>query len=157
MTEIKIDGLDSVIKMFNRIGKLDGLKAAIQAAGVHIKGKIAKYPHASSANAPSSVPGGRWYERGLGGHYNRIRDGGHSIYRTSETLGRRWATRQEDGGMTVVVGNNASYAPYVQGEKQTWYHAAREWTTTEQVAQEETAKVVKMIRESIKKEIDKIR
>src|SRR4030042_2565195 len=90
VTSYTIKGLDKLLK---KLDDLEGLKAAVrgmEAAALHVKGKIAEYPPASEANAPKTS--GSWYERGYG---TRWPGGGK---RTSETLGRKWTTASRDGG-----------------------------------------------------------
>lgn len=49
----------------------------------------------------------------------------------SELLGRSWTTEinETDDAMVGEIGNNASYAGYVQGERQNRIHARRGWPT----------------------------
>ena len=60
---ITIKGLDKLTKKIKNIEGLKPVIAALRAGATHIKGKIAKYPPATSANSPSQR---RWYERGYG-------------------------------------------------------------------------------------------
>ena len=53
--------------------------------------------------------------------------------------------------MQVVVGNNASYGPYVQGDEQVGFHKARGWKNTDKVAKEESATVNKILAAAIEK------
>ncbi len=134
---VEIRGLDKAIK---KLGKLDkgALKRPMTKATAHLHDKIAKYPAATSANTPPGNNGYSWYERGFG---TRTVTG--QAFPTSETLGRRWTTEVSADGTRGVVGNNASYGPYVQSaEKQAAFHARRGWVTDEQVAEKEADKVV---------------
>jgi hypothetical protein len=153
--DVKIQGLDKLIKKLNNIAGKSYLKATMRAAVEILKAKVAKYPPSTEANLPHSVPGWHWYERGRGGHYNRIRDGGHSAYRTSKQLGRKWTTRVDADGMRAQVGNNVSYAPYVQDEREQMpWHKDRGWVTVQDVAKSEKDKIVKLFVANIKKAIN---
>lgn len=155
-TSFRIEGLDKLAAKLRNLQDLKFIKAVLRAAGETVKKHIAKYPPATSANAPSTAPGSRWYERGEGGHYIRIRDGGESIYRTSETLGRSWTTTTKDSGMTVIVGAHAKYAPYVQDkEKQSPWHTAHGWSTVQDVIEEDGPKVTEQLKDAIDKELSK--
>jgi hypothetical protein len=53
----------------------------------------------------------------------------------SELLGRKWTTRVVVGEQAVqgVLGNNVSYAKYVQGDRQSRVHARRGWLTLKEI------------------------
>jgi len=57
---------------------------------------------------------------------------------TSEMLGRSWDARvfEQENAILGVVGNNASYAEYVQGNRQAAVHAARGWKTVDKTLEE---------------------
>jgi len=150
---IEIEGLDKAIAKLVKAGKPKVLSAALKAAGLHVKGKVAVYPAATEANSPGN-PTGKWYERGYGPRWIRKRAGGIGGSKTSETLGRKWTVDQPDS-FSVVIGNNVSYGPYVQDpEKQASFHAAHGWKTTEQVVKEETDAVMDFIRKEIRKALE---
>ena len=149
MTEsIHIKGLDKLVGKLDTIAKLRVVKAGIKAGGLHIKGKIAKYPPRTIANMPGPYPK-RWYQRGWGSKYARL-SGGIGGRQTSETLARRWTIRPRDAGMSVVVGNNVSYGIFVQGEKQAAFHERRGWKTTEMIAKSEGPEVRELIAKAIR-------
>lgn len=153
---VEVKGLDALIRKLNSVADKPYLKATMRAGVEMLKAKIAKYPASSEANSPGSAPGSRWYERGRGGHYIRKRDGGHSIYATSKQLGRKWTTSVSGDGMSAKVGNNVSYAPYVQDKnEQASYHAARGWPTVQDVAKDEADEIVKLFVKNIEKALSK--
>ena len=123
---------------------------ALMAGGVHVEGKLKEYPPSTAANSPGG-PGSQWYERGWGSRWQRM-DGSMGGRQSSETLGKKW-TMQGSGGDKVIIGNNVSYGPYVQGPSEQ-AKALREigWKTTDTVASEEAEVVLNMV----KKEVDKI-
>ena len=63
-------------------------------------------------------------------------------YRRTNTLNRRWTyeVRSTLYGATAVIGNNTSYAPFVQSaERQSWVHEGWGWVTDEEeIARAET-------------------
>jgi hypothetical protein len=144
--KFKVTGLDTLAK---RLQVAPGIKAGIQAAILYYKGKIAIYPPETSANKPGRVDAkGRpmgWYERGKGGY---SASGVLTSY--SETLGRKWTTKTENSGYTGIVGNNVSYAKYVQdSEYQAYFHKQRGWKTIQDVAKEELEKLKAIIKNAI--------
>ena len=60
---IKIEGIEQLVKKLGQATAAQTLSPAIQAATLHLKGVIAVYPPSSSANSPSRP---HWYERGFG-------------------------------------------------------------------------------------------
>jgi hypothetical protein len=82
--------------------------SGLLAAATYFEGKIKEYP-------PKSGRPGDTYARGIDA--------------SSENLGRRWTVRPRRWN-EVVVGNNASYAVWVQSdEMQTWFHEETGWPT----------------------------
>ena len=148
-SNIQIEGLDAALRKVAAVGNMNVVKAGMKQAGVHVKGKIDQYPPGSSANIPGG-PGSHWYVRGTGGMYALV-GGGISSYGGSEKLSKKWTIKSRKGGMQVVVGNNASYGPYVQGDEQVGFHKARGWKNTDKVAKEESATVNKILAAAIEK------
>jgi hypothetical protein len=137
MATVTVKGLDKVIAKLEAMSEPGALKRPMTKAVAHLHREIAEYPPASPANSPTN--GYSWYERGFG---TRSRTG--LAWPTSETLGRRWTHEVDADGKKGVVGNNASYAPFVQSaEQQAAFHARRGWETDEKVAEREQDKVVK--------------
>jgi len=126
---VRLVGLDDLQKKLGADFK-PAMRGATKAIAAEIQGKIAPYPPATSANRPAG-PGSRWYERGFGSRYQR-KDGIRSGRKTSETLGRRWGI-QSQGRIGAVLGNLATYSPYVHSaEKQAKIHGKRGWVTDEE-------------------------
>ena len=132
---VQVRGLKEAIKRLEKVGGPGALRRPMTRAVAHLHDRIAQYPPAGAANSPGN--GYSWYERGFG---TRARTG--RAWPTSETLGRRWTHEVSADGRRGVVGNNASYGPYVQSaEKQAVFHVQRGWKTDETVAKEEARKV----------------
>lgn len=104
------------------------IQGATKAIAELVKSEIAPYPPATAANKPGSEPGDRWYKRGTGGF--RINSAGQAVQTSeSEGLGRRWSIRPA-GRVGHMVGNPASYAPYVlSADKQTKAFKRIGWKT----------------------------
>jgi hypothetical protein len=142
----KVTGIEALSK---RLNVAPAIKSAIQAAILYYKGKIAIYPPATDANKPGRTDAkGRpmgYYVRGTG-YFNA--KGEQTSY--SETLGRRWTTETKNNGYTGIVGNNASYASYVQDETtQAPVHKRIGWGTVQSVAKAEMEKLKSIIRNII--------
>jgi hypothetical protein len=147
MAKVEVKNLQRLVRKLNDLEKLEAIKPALQAAALHVKGVIAVYPPSSEANTPGQK---RWYERGYG---PRWPGGGR---KTSEILGKRWTIKARDGGLTQVVGNNASYAVYVQSkERQAWFHAKRGWKTDREVLASERDQIVKLLTDSVRKVLER--
>jgi hypothetical protein len=85
------------------------------------------YPKATSANQPP-VP---YYIRGRGTQTSAS----HNTM-TSENLGKQWYVRKNLTSYSVEIGNKASYAQWVHGEKQAVIHGIRGWRKLTDVVQE---------------------
>lgn len=158
---INIKDLEALAR---RLDVVPALIDGVEAAGIYVKGVIAEYPPSSEANLPGPYPK-TWYVRGTGPYW-ALAGGGFHFKKTSETLGRRagasgdgsWASRKMDNGLTIVVGNNASYAPFVHdATKQAKFHARRGWKTVQAVAQDEAAHVREIIADFIHAAIERKR
>lgn len=151
---IYIEGLDEAIQILKRLDKLDRLKPYIKAAGAQVKGAIAVYPPSSAANVARPWKSGgpnSWYIRGRGPFWV-VKSGEVRSKKTSETLGRKWTNEPMSGGLAARIGNNVSYGPYVHDPKdQASFHKNRGWKNTEQVADEQTDEVAKIILAGIEK------
>ena len=151
---VEVQGLDELMKKLDTVAKLEGAKRGIKAAALFIKGKVAEYPPASSANAAGGYPK-RWYQRGAGPRYAR-RDGSVGGRNTSETLGRKWTIKMQSGGLGAIVGNNVSYGPYVQDEqRQARFHKRRGWKTTKRIIDHHSKQVVEMVAKEIDRDLEK--
>lgn len=156
---IEIKGIEKVRAKLNDLANRRYMQGTMAAATLLVKDWIAEYPLATEANQPRGFNSyysladrraiNRWYERGYGPRWAR-KDGSVGGSRTSETLGRRWTTRVEDNGMRGVVGNNASYAPWVQdAERQATFHAARGWRTVQDAVQAKRGEVVRLLQNAV--------
>jgi hypothetical protein len=103
------------------------MQSATKAIALQVENEIAPYPPATEANSPGN-PKGKWYERGYGPRWQR-KDGSVGGSKTSQMLGRRWGIRPF-GRIGTLVGNTATYAPFVHSqEDQAAFHGRRGWKT----------------------------
>jgi len=129
---VKLVGLDSLQRKLGADFK-PAMRAASKAIALEIQGEIAPYPPATSANRPKG-PGSKWYERGFGTKW-MLKDGTVRGKKTSQTLGRRWGIKGK-GAIGAVLGNIATYSPYVHShEEQAKYHGKRGWVTDEKAVE----------------------
>lgn len=155
---IEIEGMEEAIKALEKMGNLEPVKAAIKAGGKYLKGKIAKYPPRKKVTIDEI--GGWASERQRRWFFAALREGKIEVpYRRgispgTERLGQKWTEQVRDGGFTVVVGNNVSYARFVQkpGE-QTRMMQRIGWKTTVQVADEEARKLQSDVKKAIMKAV----
>jgi phage gpG-like protein len=78
----------------------------------------------------------------------------------SEDLDKKWTMKYDKNKFEAVVGNNASYAVFVQGPKQGGKgsrqagHMARiGWKSIDTVAQEETKRVQELVYDAVRRAI----
>lgn len=142
---IDITGIEPLMAKLEQLRGLTWLKGVMTAALSDLKDWIAEYPPESDANIPYQR---RWYQRGYGSKWMR-RNGTVGGRATSEQLGQKWTYKVDDDGHGGVVGNNASYAKWVQGPEQNRWHTRRGWRTTTQAVTEQGPKVIDKLRTAI--------
>ena len=132
--KMEIKGLDAVTAALRKMGQ----RAApyFQAAGGESAEEIIQtpglgiYPAAGPGNSPPTP----YYVRGQGTQYLRGNDG------RSEKLGTQFFTDYHSNGLTI--GNRASYADWVIGERQARHMAAIGWQPLHVVAQQKLSRIV---------------
>ena len=151
---IELKGLDEAVKKLTTMAQLRKVHAGITAAGVYLKGKMATYPPETIANR-SSNPSGHWYVRGWGVRYK-----GGGGRKTSEDLAASWTSKYDKNKFQAKVGNNASYAVFVQGPKegpkgkrQAKHMANIGWKSIDTMAKEETKNVTKYVIDAVRRAI----
>ena len=147
----KIIGDKELKAKLAKLSDLRFLKPTMQAAAEHVSGKISPYPPAGNANSPANR---RWYERGWGSKWRRA-DGSIGGRQSSEDLGPSWTSKVESN-TRAIIGNDTSYAKWVQGG-QTQANALKRigWKTTDTVVKEESAEVLKQIQKAVDRELRK--
>jgi hypothetical protein len=122
-SKINIQGLDKLRLKLAFMKDPRGVKAGVAEAANHLKAKASIYP---------PPPAGSSYVR-------------------TGTLGRKWIVNLKNLGATVS--NNTTYGPFVQGGdgEQTMQHAMTGWQDTDEIAEEQSEKVVSLIQEKVDK------
>ena len=153
-TEIKIEGLNELIKKLDDLKQLSKVHAGFKAGALYLKGKLAQYPPPTIANQPGN-PSGRWYVRGFGWKFASGRTDP-----VSEDLAGKWTIKYDQNKFEAMVGNNASYAVFVQGPKegpkgsrQAKHMARIGWKSITTVAEQETKRVEEYVFEAVKRAI----
>lgn len=147
----QIIGDEELKRKLRKLTDLSFLRPYIQAGVVHLSGKVADYPPATAANQPNAQ--GRWYQRGYGTKWQR-RDGSIGGRATSEDLGPSWKGKVESN-TRGVIGNDASYATFVQGPNQSSVMRDIGWRTTDTIVEEESAFVLSAIQRAVERELNK--
>ena len=145
-------------RLLRKLGKdryQEAVGAALLAAGQTYKGKIATYPTRRRITRESVYGEPFVSDRQRRFFFAALRDGRIDVpYRRgqspgSQRLGQRWTVRRRQWH-TVIVGNNASYAPFVQGPKrQSEFMRALGWKTTEDVAREHGGDIMDSVQQQI--------
>ena len=139
-TEVKIEGLDKLVKKLGQIEADKVTRQALRKAGKNIIHEASEYPTQPAPKNPKYR-----YIRGSGTMY--VPTG--RIQKTSEVLGKKWYIKGEP--RKVTVGNRASYAPYVQGEEQASLHKRTGWKRLDKTAEEQLPDIVKEIQQEIER------
>jgi hypothetical protein len=84
---------------------------------------------------------------------------GGQVRRTSEQLGKRWQSRvyPQAVGITAMLSNPVSYAQYVQGEKQPYYHLQTGWKTVWAARLEKMGEIVQRFRDAARALVDAVK
>lgn len=151
---------DRAINGLAALSQMRGLRRGLAGGAVHIKRVIATYPAARHGEQPFVSDKQRI------GFFKRLRSGEIEVpyvrgfSSVSENMGQRWTVEERDGGLTQVVGNNATYAKLVHkadgpvGERQTYYHRITGWKTDQQVHDEEGDRVREIVNAEIKADVE---
>jgi hypothetical protein len=138
---ITIVGVDRLVAKFGRVASLNYLKEPMYRAVYRIQGYMANYPRQRNPNT-RYIRGRGWADKD--GVVRRL---------TSEHLGKRWTTKVDitSDGLRGKVGNNVSYAPYVQSAKfQATVHKGW-WQTDEMAVRRNRAAIVRDFNSAIRR------
>ena len=139
---LDIKGIDRLIAKLGLVATARFIQPRLKAGAAAITNRLKRYPPAGSGNLPGRYPK-RWYQRGYGPRW-ALKKGGAGGKKLSQRLGTRWAYNLY--GVRAVIGNAASYAPYVQGEeKQSKVHELIGWETAEDAAEQELPGITERI------------
>lgn len=151
---MRLKGAKKLIRKARRLQDLRSIRGDLMEAAIHIKSKIRRYPPPTEANMPR--PGQSFYERGYGTRYASLAGNISPGSKTSEDLKKRWGIERRRSGFTVVIGNNASYAPFVHSEeKQAYFHGNRGWKTDKTVLEQEKDGVLRDLQVTIRRKLAK--
>lgn len=154
-TEVRIEGLDELVKKLDNLSQLKTVKAGIKSAAVYIQGVLKEYP--AQKSIPLSAVGGFKSDKQRRWFFANLKAGKIQVpYKRTKALGHRWTVKTQDQGFTAIVGNNTPYGPLVMEEgKQTQMMKMIGWKTTEKIAGEETRKVTDMVIKSVMAAVNK--
>ena len=71
----------------------------------------------------------------------------------SEAMNRSWAIDESDEGLTQTIGNDTSYGHWVMGDDQSLFMQAMGWRKVSDIAVEESAHVIEMVKAGLEAEI----
>ena len=150
---ITIEGMDELIAKLEKLGKMSALHSGMQNAAKHVYGLMTVYPRKTKANVPKHFVGGRWYKRGTGSYWFTRK--GARTDGSSELLDKGWSMKYDKAKFEAVVGNDTSYAKFVQGVKgeQSKAMANIGWKRVDTVAKEETKQITEFIFDAVKRAI----
>jgi phage gpG-like protein len=154
---IEIQGLDELVKKLDDLKQLRKVHAGIRAAGMYVKGRLAKYPRRKRVKI--SEIGGWASEKQRRWFFWALKEGKIEVpYRRgispgSEDLASKWTSKYDKNKFEAVVGNNASYARFVMGDKQTKMMKRIGWKTVETVSKEETKRVQEYVFDAVMRAI----
>lgn len=154
--EIKLEGQEKLLALLAVLGRLDPVKAGIRAAGLYVKGKLAQYPQAKRLTRAEVYGETFRTAKQRRAFFAKLKSGEIEVpyHRgespSSQRFKARWALAAENGGVTAVVGNNATYGRLLMDPQLQSVYANRVgWRTTDAVVDEERAEVLRIISDAI--------
>lgn len=152
MSSIKIKGLKEVLQRLDELGQLKPLKAILLAAGATLKGKLSVYPEKRTATRAEVYGSAFQTEKQRRFFFYALNAGLITVPYSrgadprSERFKASWAIDTDHGGLTVIIGNDTTYGPYLMDtERQSRFMAALGWPTIDQVADENAAEISKFV------------
>ena len=146
---IRLEGAEALIRKITTLAQLKSMGAAVRAAAVLVRGKIAHYPQERHDRNDALYGKSDKAAKMRRGFFYHLRHGDIRVPYArgsppgSKKLGGSWTIEGSNAGLTQTVGTNVSYARLVQGpELQTAYHKTTGWKTTDTVANEERKTVI---------------
>jgi hypothetical protein len=141
---VTFKGDRKVLNRLKKAGDNKRLRAAVTAAAIHVKGKVAIYPPRKLGRAGNFVSA-RQKRQFAGMVRQGYRDFPYKrgISGRSERHGQSWTYTTAGSGLSATVGSDTSYGQLLQSPKhQTAFHRAGGWKTIEEVMKEEQPKVL---------------
>lgn len=155
MANIRIDGIDPILKKLEALEGGKALRTGMYQAGEHVLKVAKRYP---PKNRPTrkSVYGSTWKtERQRRFMMWAIRNPGESgievPYRRSQSPGterfkQQWSHTWRSDGRVHDIGNHASYGLWLMDPKrQSQYMRAVGWKTTQKIADDERNRCVRIV------------
>lgn len=150
---IQIKGLKKLRGKMGDLAGMEAVKTGIEAAALHTKGVVAKYPAQKRGlkQPPKTAKQRRYlhwaFRNGvLDFPYRRGQSPG------SKAFGRKWTIATKDRGLTAIIGNLTSYGPYLMDKRrQSRFMRSMGWQTTDAVVKRERKKIVSLVQKEIKK------
>lgn len=151
-SNITIPRLDEWVKRIGDAADLKFVTAALEAGALYLKGKLATYPPARHLTRKSVYGQTFQSDKQRIAFFGKLKRGEIQVPYVrgsspgSETLGKKW-TIDTRSATEVVLGNNVSYAPLVQGyrQDQSMYMRMAGWRSVDDILEDEGPTVVKQI------------
>lgn len=138
---------DAVKRMLAKLEHGDAAKAGLASMSRFLLGKVRRYSDTNFPRPLRSQVYGQAFQSDKQRRYffAALRDGRITVpYKRTRNLRNLWGQATEDGGWTQIIGNSASYAPYVVGiQSQSKYMQALGWKSTADVVEAESAAAFK--------------
>jgi hypothetical protein len=131
---MRVEGLGELREIMKKLGSLEPVKTGLKAGAAELKREVAKEPPVSRRPQAQF-----WSDKQRRGFFAKLRSGEievpyyRGINRKSERLRQSWTVQSRHGGLTWIIGNDASYGPMVKSPvEQITYHKKTGWKDTDQ-------------------------
>ncbi len=151
-----IRGMEELLARLAEVRDLRRVKGALLAAGEHLKGAVSVYPPVKRLTLKEVYGQSFKTERQRRGFFAKLRSGEIEVpYHRGESPGSQrlkagWAVAAENDGLTVVVGNDATYGPLAQDrEQQSLYLRRVGWVTIQDTLAAEGDHVLGLLSDAV--------
>jgi len=149
---MRIEGLPELQEIMRKVGSLEPIKIGLKTGAGELKREVAKEPPVSRRPVAQF-----WTDKQRRGFFWNLKQGNIQVpyFRgdgggKSERMRASWTVQSRHGGLTWVVGNDASYGPLVKDkDMQARYHKETGWKTTEQDVDENATKITNIVKQAV--------
>lgn len=141
MAGIEIKGLKELTAQIKDLEQLKGLKAVMLAAGKTLRDRLAVYPVKKETTRAAVYGSAFKSDKQRRYFFYALKNGLLTVpySRGADPRGERfkasWALETENGGLTITIGNDTTYGPYLMDTgQQSKFMAALGWPTIDKVA-----------------------
>ena len=156
---VRIEGVDNLVSKLRILGKLQVVRAYMQAGAQYIKGKLETLPSQKRITRTEVYGQPFQSDRQRRFFFAALNEGTIEVpyHRgespSSEAMNRSWTTVESDEGLTQTIGNDTTYGHWVMGDDQSLFMQAMGWKKASDIADEESDHIIEKVKNGLEAEI----